>query len=115
MVHEFIADSQAVAPGESGAFAQMLLNAYKPRISFTSVHFFSHSPIKRRLVMVGRQTSYQPSNWRKWSVIPALVFSFVVCSFTFDRPGNDFLNKQKSEKLAAEKAYSITHTQAIQK
>jgi N-acetylmuramoyl-L-alanine amidase len=52
MIHEFIADRQSVAEGDTAAFAAMILQSAYPGRSFGLSNPFFHSPIQRRLHML---------------------------------------------------------------
>lgn len=51
MIHEFIADKEALEDGDANAFAAMILQTVYPGQQFSITNNFFHSPLKRRLVM----------------------------------------------------------------
>lgn len=81
MVHEFIADEQAVAPGDTEAFALMMLQSYhKGRFLVPEHHFFA-SAIKRRLCMLQKVGQPTYTSLRKLIVLPCLALLILLFSF----------------------------------
>lgn len=81
MVHEFIADEYAVAPGDTEAFALMMLQSYhKGRFLVPEHHFFS-SAIKRRLRMLQNRGLPSFTPLRKLIVLPCLTLIVLLFSF----------------------------------
>ena len=81
LIHEFIADKQAISDGDTSAFAAMLLKATYPQHTFSLTNQFFYSPVKRRLLMLtsSKKTSY--SYIRRLAILPLL--SVVVLFFAF--------------------------------
>jgi len=90
MVHEFIADEQAIVnssddiPQESytEAFAKMLLHVHSRAAYFTPEHQFFSSPIKRRLIMLQTNKTVRASVLRRVAVLPLIAGSILIFSFT---------------------------------
>jgi hypothetical protein len=51
MIHEFIADKEALEDSDISAFAEMILQTVYPGQQFSIANNFFHSPLKRRLTM----------------------------------------------------------------
>lgn len=81
MIHEFIADQQAVGNGDAAALAQMLLTAAYPQQQFALTHPFFFSPIKRRLQMLTNHKNPRFSYLRRLVVLPLLALMVVLFAF----------------------------------
>jgi len=89
MVHEFIADGAAVAPGDemhdaatvADAFARMLLQRHDNGNYLLPAHQFFSSPIKRRLTMLNTASKPNYAALRKLAVVPLLAAAAISCSF----------------------------------
>jgi N-acetylmuramoyl-L-alanine amidase len=81
MIHEFIADQQAVGNGDTAALAQMLLTAAFPQQQFALTHPFFFSPIKRRLQMLTNHKNPRFSYLRRLVVLPLLALMVVLFAF----------------------------------
>ena len=79
MVHEFLADQEAIEDGDVSSLAVLLLTSAFPGMQPSDlVHGFFHSPVERRVEMLVRQRPAL-SFIRRWGilpVIPAMVFFF---------------------------------------
>lgn len=80
MIHEFIADREAVKDQDTAAFAAMILQAAFPKQSFQVGSYFFHSPIKRRLKMLINSNKPARSYFNRVMVLPILFI--VVAGFT---------------------------------
>lgn len=80
MIHEFIADREAVKDQDTAAFAAMILQAAFPKQSFAVGSYFFHSPIKRRLKMLINSNKPARSYFNRVMVLPILFI--VVAGFT---------------------------------
>jgi N-acetylmuramoyl-L-alanine amidase len=106
MVHEFIADEQAVAHNSEGtsgqdttvAFAKMLLHAHNPSINFSPEHQFFASPIKRRLTMLQTNNTVRASLLRRSAVLPLIAGTILI--FAFSPPkATKFLGIKSNKKI----------------
>ncbi len=96
MIHEFIADKKAVEDSDTSAFAAMILQAAYPKHQFELVNNFFYSPIKRRLMMLTKNTK---TNYiGRILVLPLAVLVFA--AFT--------LKKQKIQDRAVYQGKKIT-------
>ncbi len=82
-LHEFIADETTVRTSGKKQYFEQLLNSTfgTSNISFTN-QFFSHSLIKKRIIMLQKHKSSKLSKFKFLLVIPALLFmlTYVACS-----------------------------------
>ncbi len=72
MIHEFIADRQSVAEGDTAAFAAMILQSAYPGRSFGLSNPFFHSPIQRRLHMLRKTRNTKVSYATRLLALPLL-------------------------------------------
>lgn len=94
MIHEFIADENAINENDTDAFARMLLQTHNNGSYLVPEHQFFSSPIKRRLTML--QTTMKPkyTTLRRIAVLPILAGVVMLFSFA----------NRKEIKLPADKA-----------
>jgi len=81
MIHEFTADRKAVKNCDSSTFAAMILQAAYPQHRFKLTNQFFYSPIKRRLMMLTKNTHTKAGYISRIMVLPLAAFVFV--AFTF--------------------------------
>lgn len=81
LIHEFIADEEAVKHADADAFAKMLLTAQFGKFNFLPAQSIFYSSIKRRLTMLTTSKKPQFSYVRRLLVLPLL--AAVVCLFAF--------------------------------
>lgn len=81
IIHEFIADEKAVADRDTEAFALMLLQSYNNGSYLVPQHYFSSSPVKRRLLMLQNSTKPSYSTLRRFMVLPLIAGTILLCSF----------------------------------
>src|ERR1017187_3177309 len=76
MIHEFIADRDALEDNDITAFAAMILNTVYPGQQFAMTNNFFHSPLKRRIIMFTKNKNPKVSYASRLFVLPlaALVF-----------------------------------------
>ena len=82
MIHEFIADEQAIKTNDTVAFARMLLQTNNQGNYLIPEHQFFSSPIKRRLLMLQTTTTTTYTLLRKFAVLPLLAGTILIFSFT---------------------------------
>ena len=117
LIHEFIADEKSLEGGDAGSFARMLLGSYNEGKYLDPLHFFFQSPISRRLYMINSREKDQFSRWRKIWVLPLILLTVFLFSFTFISPPNKeaVIQKQKDEWTALEKQRFVVKKAAEQK
>lgn len=82
LVHEFIADSKAIADNDTDAFARMLLPGNISNHMLTPEHQFFSSPIKKRLTMLQTSAKTSYAFFRKAMILPLIAVSVLLFSFT---------------------------------
>ncbi|HMJ45932.1 MAG TPA: N-acetylmuramoyl-L-alanine amidase [Ferruginibacter sp.] len=90
MIHEVIADKNAIEKGDTAAFASMILQATYPAYRFPLANNFFYSPIKRRLHMLTLKNNPTLNYISRLLVLPVVLF--VIAAFTFKAktyPGYD--------------------------
>jgi N-acetylmuramoyl-L-alanine amidase len=86
MIHEFIADRQSVAEGDTAAFAAMILQSAYPGRSFGLSNPFFHSPIQRRLHMLLKSRNTKVSYATRILALPLLALIGVAFTVRAIRP-----------------------------
>lgn len=81
LIHEFIADEEAVKHADADAFAKMLLTAQFGKFNFLPAQSIFYSSIKRRLTMLTISKKPQFSYARRLMVLP--LAAALVCLFAF--------------------------------
>ena len=76
LVHEFLADKNAVEDGDTAALAAMILQTTYPGHRFELTNSFFYSPIKRRLTMLKKNHQTKVSYISRLLVLPLAVFIF---------------------------------------
>ena len=76
MIHEFIADKEALEDSDINAFAEMILQTVYPGQNFSLTNNFFYSPIKRRLLMLAKNKNPKVNYVSRLLVLPltAIVF-----------------------------------------
>ena len=76
MIHEFIADKEALEDSDINAFAEMILQTVYPGQQFSITNNFFHSPLKRRLIMFTKNKNPKVTYVSRLLVLPlaAIVF-----------------------------------------
>ncbi|MEO8854331.1 MAG: N-acetylmuramoyl-L-alanine amidase, partial [Ginsengibacter sp.] len=76
MIHEFIADKEALEDSDVSAFAEMVLQTVYPGQKFSLNNQFFYSPLKRRIMMLAKNKNPKVSYISRLLVLPltALVF-----------------------------------------
>ncbi|KAA9038603.1 hypothetical protein FW778_13695 [Ginsengibacter hankyongi] len=76
MIHEFIADKEAVEDSDINAFAEMILQTVYPGQQFSITNNFFHSPLKRRLIMFTKNKNPKVSYISRLLVLPLAAIIF---------------------------------------
>ena len=76
MIHEFIADKEALEDTDISAFAEMILQTVYPGQNFSNTNNFFYSPIKRRILMLTKNKNPKANYLSRLLVLPlaAIVF-----------------------------------------
>jgi beta-lactamase regulating signal transducer with metallopeptidase domain len=101
MIHEFIADENAISDGDTDSFSVMLLKTAYPQHSFTLTNSFFHSPIKRRLIMFTTSKRPRYSYLCRLMILPLLILVVVFFSFKLKGQNSDKLHSNTDKAPAA--------------
>ena len=96
MIHEFIADKEALEDSDINAFAEMILQTVYPGQQFSLTNNFFHSPLKRRLIMFTKNKNPKVNYVSRLLVLPLaaiIFFAFTLKMKTIDPP--NFYNGKK--------------------
>jgi hypothetical protein len=80
VIHEFIADEEAVGNSNVEAFAKMLLQTHYGNHFLNPTHQFFYSSIKRRLTMLTKSSNTKYSYLRRVMVLPILMVTVCLVS-----------------------------------
>lgn len=80
MIHEFVADKMALEDGDINAFAEMILSSVYPGKQFSIANSFFYSPIKRRLMMLSKNTNSKVNYVSRLLVLPLAAIIFFAFS-----------------------------------
>jgi TonB-dependent SusC/RagA subfamily outer membrane receptor len=89
LIHEFIADEEAVADKDASAFASMLLRAQYGKLIFSPAQSFFYSPVKRRLIMLTTSKKPRFSYARRIITLPLLASVVLLFAFRLQRQDRD--------------------------
>jgi N-acetylmuramoyl-L-alanine amidase len=82
MIHEFIADENAIAENDTEAFAKMLLQTHNNGSYLIPEHQFFSSPIKRRIIMLQTTSKTRYALLRQLLLFPLVAGAIMIFSFT---------------------------------
>jgi len=76
MIHEFVADKEALEDSDINAFAEMILQTLYPGQNFSITNNFFYSPLKRRIMMLTKNKNPKVNYISRLLVLPlaAIVF-----------------------------------------
>ena len=97
VVHEFIADEEAVAGEDAAVLAEMLLKAHYHSNSLSIGQSFFYSSIKRRIIMLTSSKKVSYSYARRLLILPLAIGVLVLLSFTIKDSLSDAQNKQMDQ------------------
>jgi hypothetical protein len=101
VVHEFIADEEAVAGEDAAVLAEMLLKAHYHSNSLSVGQSFFYSSIKRRIIMLTSSKKVSYSYARRLLILPVAIGVLVLLSFTIKDSMSDAQNKQMDQSAIA--------------
>ena len=81
LIHEFIADEEAVKHADADAFAKMLLTAQFGKFNFLPAQSIFYSSIKRRLTMLTTSKKPQFSYVRRLMILPLIAVAYLPFCF----------------------------------
>ncbi len=76
MIHEFIADKEALEDSDISAFAEMVLQTVYPGQEFSLTNNFFHSPLKRRIIMFTKNKNPKVNYLSRLLVLPLAAIIF---------------------------------------
>ncbi|MEO9146257.1 MAG: N-acetylmuramoyl-L-alanine amidase [Ginsengibacter sp.] len=76
MIHEFIADKEALEDNDLNAFAEMVLQTVYPGQNFSFTNNFFYSPLKRRILMLTKNKNPKVSYLSRLLVLPLAAIIF---------------------------------------
>ena len=94
VVHEFIADEEAVAGDDAAALAEMLLKAHYHSNILSIGQSFFYSSIKRRIIMLTSSKKVSYSYARRLLILPVAIGVLVLLSFTIKDSLSESSNSQ---------------------
>jgi hypothetical protein len=101
VVHEFIADEEAVAGDDAAVLAEMLLKAHYHSNSLSVGQSFFYSSIKRRIIMLTSSKKVSYSYARRLLILPVAIGVLVLLSFTIKDSLSENPNIQMDEASIA--------------
>jgi len=99
VVHEFIADEEAVAGDDAAVLAEMVLKAHYHSNSLSIGQSFFYSSIKRRIIMLTSSKKVSYSYARRLLILPVAVGVLVLLSFTIKESLSDVQHKQMDQSV----------------
>jgi hypothetical protein len=108
LIHEFIADEQAIDHGDLTDFARMLLRSHNDGRYLDPSHSFFASPIKRRIMMITESNANRYSYFGRVLILPIVALVLFMLSFNLsnaqseskDNPDSSKIKKIKDEQNA---------------
>lgn len=97
VVHEFIADEEAVAGDDAAVLAEMLLKSHYHTNSLSVGQSFFYSSIKRRIIMLTSSKKVSYSYARRLLILPVAIGMLVLLSFTIKDSLSENPNSQTEE------------------
>jgi beta-lactamase regulating signal transducer with metallopeptidase domain len=101
VVHEFIADEEAIAGGDAAALAEMLLKAHYHSTILSVGQSFFYSSIKRRIIMLTSSKKVSYSYARRILILPVAIGILALLSFTIKDSLSETQNKQMDQSAIA--------------
>lgn len=90
MIHEFIADKEALEDSDVSAFAEMVLQSVYPGQKFSLNNPFFYSPLKRRIMMLAKNKNPKVSYISRLLVLPLAALVFFAFTLKIKHTGNNF-------------------------
>lgn len=97
VVHEFIADEEAVAGDDATVLAKMLLKAHYHSNSLSVGQSFFYSSIKRRIIMLTSSKKVSYSYTRRLLILPVAIGILILTSFTIKDSLSDAQSRQMDQ------------------
>lgn len=97
VVHEFIADEEAVEGDDATVLAEMLLKAHYNSNSLSVGQSFFYSSIKRRIIMLTSSKKVSYSYTRRLLILPVAIGILILSSFTIKDSLSDAQSRQMDQ------------------
>jgi N-acetylmuramoyl-L-alanine amidase/outer membrane biosynthesis protein TonB len=97
MIHEFVADKEALEDSDINAFAEMILQTVYPGQNFSVTNKFFYSPIKRRILMLTKNKNPKVSYVSRLLVLPLAAIVFF--AFTLKVKSKNNLNSYDGQQI----------------
>jgi N-acetylmuramoyl-L-alanine amidase len=96
MIHEFIADKEALEDNDINVFAEMILQTVYPGQNFSITNNFFYSPLKRRIMMFTKNKNPKVNYISRLLVLPliAIVFFAFTLKMKTITPANFYAGKK---------------------
>ncbi|NOU39457.1 MAG: N-acetylmuramoyl-L-alanine amidase [Ferruginibacter sp.] len=88
MIHEFVADKNAVKDGNTKEFALMILATTFPKYNNIITNNFFYSPIKRRLMMLTKNKHHKMNYFSRIVALPLLAITFTAFAVKVKKMNN---------------------------
>lgn len=103
LIHEFMADKKAVEQGNVDALAKLLLVSSYPSAQHLFTNSFFFSPIKRRLIMITKNTSPQFTHYlQKLVALPVTAMIIALVAFKTTENPKNFGNLSKQYTIVVD-------------
>ncbi|HXS54732.1 MAG TPA: M56/M15 family metallopeptidase, partial [Hanamia sp.] len=89
MIHEFIADQEALEDNDLNAFAEMILQTVYPGQNFSLTNTFFYSPLKRRILMLTKNKNPKVNYLSRLLVLPLAAVVFFAFTLKVKNTEND--------------------------
>src|SRR6185312_16407735 len=97
MIHEFVADKEALEDSDINAFAEMILQTVYPGQNFSITNNFFYSPIKRRIQMLTKNKNPKVNYASRLLVLPLAAIVFF--AFTLKVHSTDQINSYHGKTI----------------
>ena len=97
MIHEFVADKEALEDSDINAFAEMILQTVYPGQNFSITNNFFYSPIKRRIFMLTKNKNPKVNYASRLLVLPLAAIVFF--AFTLKIRSADRINPYDGKRI----------------
>lgn len=109
MIHEFVADKNAVKDGNTKEFALMILATTFPKYNNIITNNFFYSPIKRRLMMLTKNKHHKMNYFSRIVALPLLAITFTAFAVKVKKMNNiDNIEKPTTKIINAVTTKQIT-------
>jgi N-acetylmuramoyl-L-alanine amidase len=97
MIHEFVADKEALEDSDINALAEMILQTVYPGQNFSVGNSFFYSPIKRRIMMLTKNKNPRVNYYSRLLVLPLAVI--IIFAFTLKVNSSNSINSYNGKTI----------------